>query len=227
MINADIDWVWVKDEVLRAEKISASSKDERSGNIMRTLDACMAKAKSLAVPKYSYLEKKISVIGNDFIELAAPVSFSTKKIPPYLSGATHVVLFVATIGDGIEKEASILTSGKDLLSGYLLDRIGSFAAESMAKNAEDALRHALAPGNSSVSMRFSPGYCDWRIEEQSRLAKIMDFSKIGVTLTGSFMMVPKKSISAIVGIGPKKLFSAVKSPCSLCNMKVCDYRRNS
>jgi len=63
------------------------------------------------------------------------------------------------------------------------------------------------------------------VEEQFKLARIIDFSKAGVTLSENCMMIPKKSISAIVGIGPKQLFSNIKSPCAVCNMKVCGYRR--
>ncbi|MDD5137031.1 MAG: vitamin B12 dependent-methionine synthase activation domain-containing protein, partial [Candidatus Omnitrophica bacterium] len=108
---------------------------------------------------------------------------------------------------------------------YLLDRVGSFAVESMAKNIEETLRKKLARKNLSVSMRFSPGYCDWPIEEQFKLAKIIDFDKAGVSLTESCVMIPRKSITAIVGVGPKDLFKEVRSPCAACNMKVCDYRR--
>jgi len=168
----------------------------------------------------------------------APGSTDGGKIPPRLSavsrprfwgggikGATHIYAFLVTIGKGVEEAATSLMNSGDHLLGYLLDRAGSFAVESMAKNMEDTLRRSLAPENLSVSMRFSPGYCDWPIEEQFKLAGIIDFAKAGVVLTENCVMIPKKSISAVVGIGPKVLFAKVKSPCAVCNMKVCDYRR--
>ena len=74
-------------------------------------------------------------------------------------------------------------------------------------------------------MRVSPGYCDWPVEQQAELAKALDFSKIGVSLTGTFMMVPKKSISAMVGIAPEGRFAEADSPCSICTTKKCSYRR--
>ena len=152
--------------------------------------------------------------------------FSGKELSKHIKGATHICAFLVTVGKEIEEAASSCMHSGDHLLGYLLDRAGSFAVESMAKNAEESLRHALAPGKLSVSMRFSPGYCDWPIEEQFKLAQIMDFGKAGVTLSENCMMIPKKSISAVVGIGPKELFVNIQSPCSICNMKVCDYRRN-
>jgi cobalamin-dependent methionine synthase I len=142
-----------------------------------------------------------------------------------MKGATEIYAFLVTIGKDVEDAATSCMDSGDHLLGYLLDRAGSFAVESLAKNTEDALRRALAPKDLSVSMRFSPGYCDWPVEEQFKLIKIIDFAKAGVTLTKSCVMIPKKSISAVVGIGPKELFAKAKSPCALCNMKVCDYRR--
>ena len=128
----------------------------------------------LAVPKYFYAEKNILRIGNGFIEIEGPVTFSTGKIPSFISGAGRLVLSVVTIGDGIEKEAGVLTSGKDILNGYLLDRIGSFAVESLAGNLEKKLRKDYSKHGKSLSVRFSPGYCDWPVEEQFKMIKAID-----------------------------------------------------
>lgn len=220
-----IDWDWVKNEVLRAEKIDPLSKDGRSSNIRTALYACIKKARSLANPKYFYTEKKILQIGDDFIEIEGAVRFSTKKIPPFISGASHLVLFIVTIGDGIEKEAGELTSGKDTLSGYLLDRIGSFAVESLAENMEKRLRKDYSLKKKSVSSRFSPGYCDWPVEEQFKMAEAADFSKAGVKLTEGCMMVPKKSISAIVAAADEGIFKDFISSCDICEKDECGYRR--
>ena len=130
-----------------------------------------------------------------------------------------------TIGKVLEDKASLLMREGDHLGGYLLDRIGSLAVESLARSFEEYLRKNYEVKNMSVSMRISPGYCDWPIEEQFNLAKALDFSKAGVRLTRNCMMVPRKSITAIVGIGPKRLFSKTKSQCEACDKKDCDYRR--
>ena len=222
---AGIDWDWVKKEVLRTERIDAAAKDGRSNSIKMSLDECLRKARSLAVPKYFYAEKNILRIGNGFIEIEGPVTFSTGKIPSFISGAGRLVLSVVTIGDGIEKEAGVLTSGKDVLNGYLLDRIGSFAVESLAENLEKKLRKDYSTRGKSLSARFSPGYCDWPVEEQFKMIKAIDFSKAGVELTEGCMMVPKKSISAIAAVADEGVFKASMSGCDICENKGCDFRR--
>ena len=131
-----------------------------------------------------------------------------------------------TIGERIENAASELTKGKEPLEGYLLDRLGSFAVESLAESVEKKIRRDYLRIRKSVSMRYSPGYCDWPIEEQRILAKELDFSKIGVTLNESCMMTPKKSISAIVAIADSGVFTESGSTCEICEKKDCSYRRD-
>ncbi|MDP3791445.1 MAG: vitamin B12 dependent-methionine synthase activation domain-containing protein [Candidatus Omnitrophota bacterium] len=221
-----IDWDFVKKEVHRSEHIDISDKSERAVNIRAALSVCIRKARSLADAKYFFIEKKILQIGDDFIEIEGPVRFSTRKIPPFIKGAESLALFVVTIGNGIEKEASLFTSGSDPLGGYLLDRIGSFAVESLAERLENRLRRNYSLLKKSVSSRFSPGYCDWPTEEQFKLAKVLDFSKAGVELTEGCMMVPKKSISAMVAIANEGIFKKFISSCDICEKGDCEFRRN-
>jgi hypothetical protein len=221
-----VDWPWVKEQVIKSEKINPDNKDEGTDNIRNSLDECMRKARSLALSKYIYTEKKIIRLDPDFIELEGGTKFNTSRIPSYIKGADRLVLLVVTIGDEIENEASFLTSGKDPLKGYLLDRIGSFAVESLADRLEKRLRKDYTLKKNSVSSRFSPGYCDWAIEEQFQMAKVIDFFSAGVMLTEGCMMIPKKSISAIVAVADEGVFKEFVSSCDVCDLKDCTYRRD-
>lgn len=223
----DINWDWVRKEVLRSEKINVLDKGERAGRIRAALDISMRKARCLIRPRYIFEEKKISALGADFIEIEGGTRFNTAKIPHFISGAERLVFLLVTIGPDIEKEASQLTSGDDTLSGYLLDRIGSYAVESLAENLEKRLRKNYSLIRKSVSSRFSPGYCDWPIEEQFKLAKVIDFSKAGVELNSNCMMIPKKSVSALVAVADAGVFKEFVSSCDICANSECDFRRNS
>ncbi|MDO8525621.1 MAG: vitamin B12 dependent-methionine synthase activation domain-containing protein, partial [Candidatus Omnitrophota bacterium] len=210
---------------LAGERIDKISDGETKESILEHLKKALGTAISKAVPGVSIVKRDLLRCGRGSLELDGGIIFSAKELSSHMTGAVEICAFLATIGSGIEEEASSDMKFGDHLGGYLLDRIGSFAVESLAKNTEDGLRRSLISRDLSVSMRFSPGYCDWPIEDQFKLAKIIDFAGIGVTLTENCMMIPKKSITAIVGVGPKELFSKILSPCAACNMKVCGYRR--
>ncbi len=220
-----VDWHWVESNISSKEKLGNISEGPTKKSILEQLKNALVIAGPEAKPAVSIAKDGIVNSGPASILLESGVSLSGKELSSHMKGASFIYAFLVTIGKGLEDAASAYMNSGDHLMGYLLDRLGSFAVESLAKNAEEILRQRLAAENLSVSMRFSPGYCDWPIEEQFKLAKIINFAEAGVTLTENCMMIPKKSITAIVGVGPEKLFAKVQSPCSVCNMKVCNYRR--
>lgn len=222
-----VDWVWVKNELKKRERMDSKDDSDRGRSIAGCLDDSLLKARALSKPVYIHTVKKIAAAGQDFIELEGGRRFSSGRISEYIKGASHILIFLVTIGEGMESAAGVLTKGKEPLEGYLLDRIGSFAVESLAGSVEKKIRSDYLRIGKSVSRRYSPGYCDWPIEEQFTLAKILDFSKIGVSLTENCMMRPKKSISAVVAIADKGIFTEFGSICGVCEKEDCGYRRNT
>jgi hypothetical protein len=216
-----IDWPWVRDELMKKEHIRRGSAPHA------VFEKHCRHARRLAVPTVISVEKKIACPGPGTVTVSPSVTLHGARLQAALRGASHACIFLVTIGDELENTASGYMKVGDSLEGYMLDRIGSFAVESLAENFEDRLRKIYGAKKRSVSMRVSPGYCDWPVEEQSKLAKLLDFSRAGVRLTESLMMVPKKSISGLVGIGPEGLFSKTGSRCGMCDNKECAYRSSS
>lgn len=214
-----IDWGRVRAELLKKERIP------RSGEVLEAAEACLKQAKRLARPRVVSVPKKLASPLPEGLRLRPSLVLRGRRLAASLRGATSVRIFVATIGDALENAASRYMEDGEALHGYLMDRIASLAVESLAENHERYLRDFYAPRGESVSARLSPGYCDWPVEEQRKLARVIPFSRAGVRLTESCMMVPKKSISAIVGIGPKGLFSPKRrAQCGVCDMVECSYR---
>ena len=55
--------------------------------------------------------------------------------------------------------------------------------------------------NLQTKRRFSPGYGDLELSVQRDLCRVLDTERqIGLTLTESCMMVPVKSVTAIIGL---------------------------
>ncbi len=223
--KVNIYWEWVESHVSSRERLKDISIGSTKDAVLEQLNKAVETAKLKVRPAMIFEEKKITALMPSSVNLEG-ISLSSRELSSHIKGATHACIYLVTIGQDLEDAASNYMKMGDHLFGYLLYRVGSFAVESMAQNAENALRDSFKGKRMSVSMRFSPGYCDWPIEEQFKLQRILDFSKIGVTLTDNCMMIPKKSISALVGVGNENLFSKIISPCSVCNMKVCDYRRS-
>ena len=49
------------------------------------------------------------------------------------------------------------------------------------------------------TMRFSPGYGAWPLQAQEILLPLCEADKIGIKLTDTDIMIPRKSVSAVIG----------------------------
>ena len=114
---------------------------------------------------------------------------------PIFDKAVEVALGVVTIGPRLEGECEREFRDGDFLRGLILDAFGSSAVVQVFRAVENRIvAESLARGL-WPSRRFSPGYRGWPLEEQRFLFSKVDAAAIGVRLTDSWMMVPRKSNS--------------------------------
>jgi cobalamin-dependent methionine synthase I len=109
-----------------------------------------------------------------------------------------------------------------MVQAAVLDAIGSDAAETLAHVVQDIIAHEVE--GLGISQRFSPGYCDWRVSQQKMVFRAMGGNTAGVRLTDGCLMIPQKSISGIIGIGPADKVGNY-NPCLTCDKSDCKGRR--
>jgi hypothetical protein len=180
------------------------------------LDELLAQARSLirlrAVCDVSYTGEK----GEDAVEVAG-ITFQSRILRRNLDQAQKVFPFIMTAGPELEAAAS--TSG-DLLRQYYLEEMANIALENGAAWLAERLKTRWGlPGLASMD----PGSLeDWPITEQPKLFSIFGDTErlIGVRLTDSMLMVPRKSISGIF-FPSEEGFSS----CQLCERAACPARR--
>ncbi len=114
---------------------------------------------------------------------------------PIFEGALQVALCVCTIGPDLERTSAEFITNNDILKGFVLDAFGSEAAEEVARQADAAIVKAARNMGLWPSKRFSPGYGIWDIKEQKYIFATLPAADIGIKLTESCMMIPRKSVS--------------------------------
>ena len=120
----------------------------------------------------------------------------------HLEDCAEAYLACGTIGpglDALQRRVSV-TSGADAL---IVQAVGAALIERYMDDVENEIRAELASGEALVT-RYSPGYGDFPLEAQREILAILDTPrKIGVSLTDSLLMVPSKSVSAVIGVTKK------------------------
>ena len=150
-------------------------------------------AQKIIQPKFalSIADKKID--GNKIL-LDNFVIYS-KDIFKLLKNSNKVYGIVATAGVAIDQKVDLLQKEKKTTLAYIYDSIGSVAVEQIMNNICNKIKR-----NASTTIRFSPGYGDWGINNQKEFLKWLAADKIGVCLSETFQMSPRKTVSALLGI---------------------------
>ena len=180
------------------------------------LDALLDQARSLIVLRAVYEISYTGAKGEDTVEVAG-VTFRSRVLRRNLDRAQKVFPFIMTAGPALEAAAS--ASG-DLLKQYYLEEMANIAlGEGAAWLAARLSERWGFPGLASMD----PGSLeDWPISEQPKLFSIFGDTErtIGVRLTDSMLMVPRKSISGIFFPSEEGFQS-----CQLCEREKCPGRR--
>ena len=141
-----------------------------------------------------------------------------------LRECTDAVLLLCTLGAGFESRLRA-ASARDMAQAAMLDACGSAYVEAGCDEAEQAIA-ARFPGK-FLTDRFSPGYGDLPLALQPRLCAALDSQRrLGVTVTESLLMVPMKTVSAVIGLADAPQPARVRG-CQFCaRRETCEFRKH-
>jgi len=192
--------------------------------IVSLVNEYIENACQLIEPACLYIIRDVDWVQGSVISIQGSVIFfESKIIAGLLEQCEKAALFIVTIGGRLEEMVSQLARDRLVLQARVLDAIGSVATENVADYAQDMVSKVASTKGLYISQRFSPGYCDWNISQQSVLFQAMNEDNAGVHLTEQCLMIPQKSVSGIIGIGPSEIESY--NPCKTCDKHDCIGRR--
>lgn len=174
-------------------------------------------------PKYVSRAFPVTVEGNEV--RFADVIIKSSSLARNLAGCTQCVLFAATAGpfcDMLVKRASVTSSAY----ASCCQAAGAAAIEAYCDLINDKIKDEYEAKGLFARPRFSPGYGDLPLENQKDWFRLLDITRnTGIELTGSLLMVPTKSVTAIIGLSPDRL-PCVRQGCESCTMSsACNFSR--
>ena len=121
-----------------------------------------------------------------------------KNITELLKESERCCVFAATLGvtvDALIRRLEI----SDITLGFIADNLASALIEQVCDNAQDTIKKSL--DNALTTPRFSCGYGDLPLSLQVDFLSALDAqNKIGLTVTDTMIMTPRKSVTAVFGI---------------------------
>ena len=143
----------------------------------------------------------------------------------HLQGCRSLVYMAATLGAGVDALLRRLEV-TDIALCAAADATASAAIEPVCDAVEaDARARVQAQGN-FMTGRYSPGYGDCPLDLQAELCRALDTPRgIGLTVTPQKLLVPRKSVTAILGVADHPVAGA-RAGCAHCLLReTCAYRK--
>ncbi len=149
---------------------------------------------------------------------------SSPDLIQLLRHSQRVSFLVATLGPDLDQLISDLLSQGEYTAAAIADAIGSDAAEQTVNQVNGHLHDEARSEGLHLTQRFSPGYGSVPLELQSDWAALLQAEQIGVRVTSRHLLVPRKSITAILGWHLGEACEAQPHKCERCNLTNCRLR---
>ncbi len=194
-----------------------------SDNILAQIDDGIDTCRKLARPEAICRSTAYTGLGKNAIrgERLCLETANWTRLATRMSGIKELSCFAITLGNAVDERISRL--GKSaMLQALMLDAAASVLADLCADQIQQQVYIHYQRKGLKSSARFSPGYCDWPMQEGQRaIIPFLRPSSIGISVADSGLMTPRKSVSGAIIAAERML---AESPCFLC-ARDCRHRR--
>jgi hypothetical protein len=179
----------------------------------------------LLQPAAAYECYPVTGMSGSQISLEGDKAVHGPALPALFPEARELAVIICTIGPKLEKQASGYTKNGQALRGMLLDGIGSAAIDTLIPETLRIIAKEVSVRGYEISSPVNPGMPGFAMTEQWNIMELVKADEIGVSLTNSGILVPRKSASMVIGIGPRMTRWTQAEVCARCSLReTCPYK---
>ena len=222
----DIQLMIDADMVLRGQGADPAAIHARQPRLVELAERAVHEGAVLIEPAVVYRFAPIEAMKHERLILAEGVPLTGSLIAQQLAPARYLALIVCTIGAAIDDRIAALMS-RDPAYALALDGYGSAAVEALGTEVCARMERDAARSGHCTSVPINPGMIGWPVEVgQPQIFSNLDAEAIGVTLNDSALMIPRKSISLVLGFAPTPFDAG--TPCDFCALRnSCRYQHRA
>lgn len=170
-----------------------------------------------AAPRWVYQRFGLQK-GTDIVLPGTGIALQGGDIAAHLQGCYACFLFAVTLGlqvDTVLRQAQV----EDMALAVVLDMAASVLVDQYAQTAQEFLQSQAAQTEEFATGRFSPGYGDLPIQLQPAILQAINAGRaIGLTASQSNILLPRKSITAVIGVSNQPVFGKLAG-CATCALR--------
>ncbi len=212
------------DRIRETARYLGYQKHVVDGKVLALIEDSFKELEQTAGKRIVYRIFGLSQEGRDRLKIEN-LYIQSKDLSKNLKGCDQAVMLGATLGihvDTLIRRYSLT----DIARAAVLQAAAAAFLEEYLDEWQTVIAKKFHEKGRYLRPRFSPGYGDFAIEYQGNILAMLDApKKIGLTMTENRMLVPTKSVTALIGVCSTKEACHVKG-CEACGKEDCSYRRD-
>lgn len=194
--------------------------EERTKELVRE---CILEGERALRPRHLVREFPL-IIGKEMTVDCGCFLTESRKLAGNLSGCSQVLLMAATLGLAADRQLHRLQT-VSAAKAVVMQAVQAAMLEDYCNKLCRQWKELYEKKGLYLRPRFSPGYGDFPLSVQKQLLSGLEAEKrLGITLTDGYLMVPTKSVTAVIGLG-RQPAGCVPEGCEACEKRNCKFRR--
>ena len=204
------------------EVVTALNHGRMSPKLISDTEKAIIQAKDLVRPTVAYEWVEVEAAEGEQVVLAARnlnrrISLNIGPHADLMAEAELALVSVDSIGSKIDEQVRELNQAGQNLLAYLLDSVGVVALGKVGEAVRKLAEKEANRRNWGVGSFLGPGSLEgWPLSGQIELCSILPVDQIGIHLNSQGVLMPFKSASGIIGMGPGYQAKKVGSVCRYC-----------
>ncbi len=209
-------------EIKEAAILLGIPEDKMTPGMLSRIGEQYCRIKEASVPKSVFAFFDIEVFDSNIL-FDNNFYIHGRYLADVCRGCKKAALIAATLGSGVDMLLR-RSQTEDMSDAVVLDACASVEIERVIGLTEVGIMGSISP-EEYLTMRFSPGYGDVPLDESHKIISALSADrKIGLKLTATNMLVPVKSVTAVIGISERKTDRT--KDCALCSIRDgCSYKK--
>ena len=131
-----------------------------------------------------------------------PFQIRSKDLSRIFAHCKSCVFMATTLGPGVDRLLARVQQ-EDMADAVLMDALASAETEQLCDLNEQVIAKKIK-SDQYMTMRYSPGYGDVPLSVSAYILSVLSVrGELGISMTDSFMLVPVKSVTALIGISDR------------------------
>ena len=223
----DLPEITLKD-IYQAEGADYSKRSPRP-KIVELHQRIMAEAIELINP--TAIMREVNIVGKDerYLYLEDGYKLTSKLLAKVAGTAEKLVLLTMTIGNSLEEQISAYTQAGKTMEAFILDAIGTTLVAKGSMAVLNTMEESYKQAGMKTTFPMGPGHSYWsEMEDVKIIFHFLEAEKAGLSLLDSSLIMPRKSIAFVMGIGSELPAHHDKTHCDFCSIKNrCHMRQSS